>query len=87
MGSRPKSAPPPSNKKLSKDEAKQTILSMVTLSQKPLLIGVAAMRLGYCWSLTETEDLFQELLDEGRIRAISKDEMVRYDLRDGFVLV
>lgn len=82
----PRSAPPPSLRKLSREEAKEAIVAMCGLSYKPLLIGVAAVRMGSFWSLEETEKLFQELVSESRIRPITRQEKDRFDLRDGYVI-
>jgi hypothetical protein len=87
MRSSPKSSPPPPTHKLSKPDAKQVLMGMVTLSQRPLLVGVAAVRLGFLWSLDETETLFEELIEEGKIRSISKEERDLSGLHEGYVLV
>lgn len=87
MGSNPRSSPPPSPRRLSETDAKQALMGMVTVSQRPLLIGVAAVRLGTLWSLDETEALFSELVDEGKLRHISKEEQRLHGLHEGYVLV
>jgi hypothetical protein len=87
MGSNPRSSPPPSLKKLSPHDAKQALMGMVSVASRPLLIGVAAVRLGALWSLEETENLFHDLVDEGRIRLISKAEQDEHGLHEGYVLV
>lgn len=86
MGSRPRSAPPPP-RRLTKEAAKQAVLGMATVSQRPLLVGVAAVRLGVLWSLDDTETLFAELVEEGDLRPISKEERDTYGLHEGFMLV
>lgn len=87
MGSNPRSAPPPAMRKLAPADAKQVLMGMVSISARPLLIGVAAVRLGVLWSLEETEKLFQDLVDDGKIRPISKLEQDEHGLHEGFVLV
>ena len=72
-------------KKPTREEAKNAILAMCRDSLKPLLIGVAAARLS-CWSIRETEDLFEELLADGLLRPITKEEKSKFDLREGYVL-
>jgi hypothetical protein len=62
-------------------------MGMVAVSQRPLLIGVAAVRLGFLWSLDETEGLFEELVEEGKIRSITKEERDLHGLHEGYVLV
>lgn len=74
-------------RKLSKDDAKKAVLGMASVSQRPLLVGVVAVRLGVQWSLDETEDLFAELVDEGQLRVLSGEEQLQYGLQEGFVLV
>lgn len=86
MGTNPRSSPPPSRGKISKEEAKQVVLGMCAVSTRPMLIGVACVRLGVCWNLKETEELFDELLSEGKIRNLTNKEQTAFDLREGFVL-
>lgn len=86
MRSRPESVPPPSLKKLSKQDAKKVILGLAANSLKPLLIGITAVRLGSCWTLEEVEEIFQELVVEGDLRPITQAEKERFDLREGFVI-
>ena len=62
-------------------------MGMCLVSVRPLLVGVAAVRLGSLWSLEETEELFQALMDEGKIRPINDQEKRRFDLREGYVPV
>lgn len=82
---RPKSAPPPSLRKPTADEAKEEILRIGEKTERPLLIGPVSVRLP-CWTLQATEKLFEELVAEGKIRTITKAEQARYDLREGYVL-
>lgn len=82
---RSKSAPPPSLRKPSADEAKEEILRMGEKTERPLLVGPVSVRLP-CWSLQATEKLFEELVAEGRMRTITKAEQERFDLREGYVL-
>lgn len=86
MRLRPRSTPPPSTRKLSKEAAKQAILGMAVVSQRPLLIGVVAVRLGVSWSLDETEAVFAELVSEGQLRSLSAREQAVYGLQEGYVL-
>jgi hypothetical protein len=81
---RPRSAPPPSLKKPSTDEAKSEILRMMERSERPVLIGIASTQLP-CWTIQETEQVFQELLADGSIRQISPVERKRFDIQEGYV--
>jgi len=85
MGSRPRSSPPPP-RGLTKEAAKQAVLGMAAVSQRPLLVGVAAVRLGVLWSLDDTEALFSELVEAGELRPISREERGTYGLHEGYVL-
>jgi hypothetical protein len=72
-------------KRLPKSDAKQVLMGMVTRSQRPLLVGVAAVRLGVLWSIEETEALFEELAEEGRVRRLNREEQRIYGLQEGYV--
>ncbi len=81
---RPRSEPPPSLKKPSMTEAKTEVLRMLDRSERPLLIGTTAAKLS-CWTLQETERLFEELLADGFVRPISQVERKRFDIQEGYV--
>lgn len=77
--------PPPSmSRTVPRDEAKQTIVGLAEKAVRPVLVGVVAMKLGFYWNLARTEELFEELVFEGRIRKISKDEQEQHGLEDGY---
>jgi hypothetical protein len=80
-----RSSPPPVYS-LDKDGAKQAVMGMVTVSSRPLLIGVAALRLGSFWSLDRTQELFHELEDEGLLRRITPEEMRGLGMTEGWLL-
>lgn len=87
MRSNPKSAPPPALRRLTKEDAKLALMGMATvISPRPLLVGVAAVRLGTMWTLDETESLFEELVEAGRLRPIGKEEQRLFGVQDGFVV-
>jgi len=79
-------SPPPSNKKLPKEDTKQILMGMARVSKKPLLVGVAAISLGVLWSLEEVEMLVQELVRENKLRPCNATEQVQFDVREGFLL-
>jgi hypothetical protein len=87
MRQRARSTPPPTIRRLSKEAAKQALLGMAVVSQRPILVGVAAVRLGISWTLDETAALFAELVDEKQLRPISPEEREYYGLQEGYVLV
>lgn len=87
MRQSPRSTPPPANRKLSKEDAKKAVLGMAAVSQRPLLVGVVAVRLGVQWSLDETEGLFAELVSDRELRGLSREEQTRFGLQEGYVLV
>lgn len=77
--------PPPSmSRTVPRDEAKQTIVGMVEKTVRPVLVGVVAMKLGHYWNLARTEELFDELVYEGHIRKITKDEQEQHGLEEGY---
>jgi hypothetical protein len=59
---------------------------MAAVSQRPLLVGVVAVRLGVSWSIDDTEDLFSELVSEGKLRTLSKEEQLYHGLQEGYLL-
>lgn len=82
--------PPPSHSRtIPKDEAKEAILTMAKKASRPLLVGVAAIKLGYFWNIFRTEELFEELVDEGKLRMITQDEQKFFglDCPDGYFSV
>jgi len=68
-------------KRTSRDDAKRTILRHFRRSERPVYIGRAACLIG--WSLRETENLFSQLVVEGRIRRPTEAERNRYDIEHG----
>ena len=83
---RPRSAPPPALS-LDKAAAKQAIMGMAAVASRPLLIGVASLRLGSFWSIERTQELFQELEEEGLLRQLNGNEMRQYGMGEGYVIV
>lgn len=80
--------PPPSmSKTVPREEAKSLIISMAKVASKPLLVGVAAIRLGYFWNIFKTEELFEELLCEGKLRKLTAQEKELHGLEEGFLSV
>jgi len=86
MKKSPESVPPP-KRHLAKEEAKSEILSLFKKSSRPLIIGAASMHLGYYWTLEKTERLFEELIEDGKMRALTQKECEQYDLTQAYVLV
>ena len=81
------SSPPPPRQKLTKEDAKAEILFLFSRSMRPLLIGTAALHLGSFWAIDKTEDLFQELVEEGKIRGLDLNEQKTHGLLHGYILV
>jgi hypothetical protein len=81
-----RSSPPPPPLSLDHKAAKEAVMGMATAASRPLLIGVAALRLGSFWSIERTQELFQELEDEGLLRPLSGDEKLQYGMSEGFVV-
>lgn len=56
-------------------------------SPRPVLVRDVEKKLGSLWSLEETTNLMNELVLEGRLRAATVDEQLKYDIRMGFFYV
>jgi hypothetical protein len=61
-------------------------MGMATVAGKPLLIGVASMRLGSYWTIERTSELFEELERDNLLRRITSEEMQTSGLLDGYVV-
>lgn len=70
---------------VSKPDAKVTILAMFQREVRPVLIGQAAIALK--WPLAWTEEVFDELVDERKIRLCTKKEAYDFDVTHGYFLV
>lgn len=80
------SSPPPPLFSLDRSAAKEAIMGMATVASRPLLIGVASVRLGSFWSIERTQELFQELTDEGLLRRLNENETRQYGMSEGYVV-
>lgn len=81
-----RSSPPPPPLSLDHAAAKQAVMGMATAASRPLLIGVASLRLGSFWSIERTQELFHELEGEGLLRRLSGDEKRQYGMTEGFLV-
>lgn len=86
MPAKHRSSPPPPPYSLDHAAAKQVVMGMATVASRPLLIGVASLRLGSFWTLERTQGLFQELEDEGLLRQLNDSEKRQYGMTEGFVV-
>lgn len=66
------------------EEAKDAILQFAAHKGRPIVIGEAAIMLG-AWSLSETEELMREMVDEKTLRPTTKEEGRRFSTSFGFV--
>lgn len=66
----------------SKSDAKELILAMFDKTVRPVLVGHAALELK--WPLAWVEPLFDELVDEQKIRLCTPGEMYAHDIIHGF---
>ncbi len=70
---------------ISKYDAKATVLRMFDRTVRPVLIGPAAVELK--WPIRWAEELFEELLEEKKIRECTPHESNSYDVICGFFRV
>jgi hypothetical protein len=71
-----------------RDEQKAALLALAQKqAPKPLLIGLAAVHLGWWATLNETESLLEELVKDGTLRHVTKHERWEYGIRFGYVPV
>ena len=63
-------------------EAKEHILAMFARTVRPVLIGQACLELS--WPISWVEKLFDELVEEKKIRLLTKEEAFRFDVPHGF---
>jgi len=65
-------------------EQKQTILALAKATTRPLLIGDVAVKLGWWATLKDTEALLEEMVCEGTLRPMTKEEGWAYGVRWGY---
>lgn len=71
-----------------REELKTSLLELARRqAPKPVLIGVAAMHLGWWARLNETEALLEELVKESVLRHATTPECWDHGIRFGYVLV
>lgn len=69
-------------------EQKTKLLTFArAIAPKPMLIGRAAVQLGWWATLPETEALLEEMVREGALRRASKTELSEHGLRHGYCAV
>lgn len=66
------------------DEAKKKVLQSAGNRDRPILIGEVSVMLG-AWSLTETEDLLKDMVDDGSLREITPKEARRFSRTHGYL--
>lgn len=70
---------------ISKEDAKARILTMFDRTVRPVLIGTVAVELK--WPISWVETIFEELVEENKIRLCTDYEMASYDVTYGFFRV
>lgn len=71
-----------------KEEQKASVLAFAKLrAPRPILIGQAAVLLGWWATLPETEALLEEMVKEGTLRRPTKREYREYGVRFGYIAV
>jgi hypothetical protein len=76
------------NSRPPKEAQKKDLLALARrLGPKPLLIGVAAVHLGWWATLAETAVLLEEMAEEGLLREALAEELLEHGLQHGYVPV
>lgn len=77
-----------SEPRLSKTKQRESLLALARdIAPKPMLVGWAAVHLGWWATLPETETLLEEMVSEGVLRRATKAELKEHGLRHGYCLV
>lgn len=66
------------------EEAKAVVLNLASRHHRPILIGEVSVMLG-TWSLEETEQLINEMVEDGDLRKINAKEAWKFGRETGYL--
>ncbi len=66
---------------------KKLVREAYTRTDQPILVGPVSMLRGWQGTLAETEELLEEMADDGLLRRATDHEKRYFDVRQGYFLV